>query len=55
MLNSWDHLRISHGEFLCIAAMVFCQVDEEWYMSKAICPDIRSVTLISWLQVSLVP
>ena len=53
-MNSGVNLFLGLDEFLALVAMVVGRVDESWYQALALTPSVRSVTLASWFQVSVV-
>ena len=53
VLNTGYNLHITPGEFIPLAAMVFCRVDEKWYQSLCILPTLRCITVGNWFQVTL--
>ncbi|KAK2161750.1 hypothetical protein LSH36_110g03068 [Paralvinella palmiformis] len=50
VLNTGYNLHITPGEFIPLAAMVFCRVDEKWYQSLCILPTLRCITVGNWFQ-----
>ena len=52
VLNTNHYLCIKQEEFTAVLALVFCQVEEPWYMGLQLVPSTRCVTMLNWLQVS---